>query len=676
MGDENKPVHRITEPVKVNPTEFANRLKYIYDYVAELDKELHPDTYKTVKRYKLAEAYKPEKVEAILDLALKDPDTSKQWRFTETNLQAFKANINELYAFFDKFRGSGELVIEQFNVVSSDPKYAVYFDDKPTTRLIEPKEPTPAMRLLNPKTVKSKSVEVTEYAVKDFNGLAEAIKQAEHKNLILYKIDLPQDVQLVKKTVDRAIKQNDPDLLLELPNADRYVEKLAQTLKLKPYGKNEVWTHFDTYLLQGELGGLIALTGVTDSTKGGSLYTNIPDKTLDGVPLPVTDSYQVTLDEITNDPETVGLLVKERRNKAELGLPIAIQQSLLDVAISDRKPNDRTSLITTGDSTLSSLGFAEWVTVNDIQQLLKQAGAYALRPALRYLHENPNGGTVTLQELMLYDARIKGEYDKRKSIAKTTKEQFSNSLRLQLMFRYEIPEKTRNRETKLHYINLIKGTPVIDDDTGLITRIEGLEYGTDLRIHKLLGVIDHKQADFLPSPEAKLLESKIQTLLVKQQKKTVKGEPLVIGVDKLINGVVKTDKNIRVYYNWTAKQLNEFVNLELISKWHTEAGGQEIKASIPSTKKLYVYPSKIAIKNYRTPEMYEQEKTKKLQANQAEAELQKIRLNELKKAKRQYNNDDDLASELQLTREQLNDLLSKAEPISQELADKVQGLLV
>ena len=674
MSDKSKKVHRIKEPVTLAPSEYANRLKYIYDYVAELDKELHPDTYKTVKRYKLAEAYKPEKVEAILDLALKDPDTSKQWRFTETNLQAFKANVNELYAFFDKFRGSGELVIEQFNVVSSDPKYAVYFDDKPTTRLIEPK-PTPAMKILNRKPVDDKPVEVTEYAVKDFNGLTKAIKQAEHKNLILYRIDLPQDVQLVKKTVDRAIKQNDPDLLLELPNADRYVEKLAQTLKLKPYGKSEVWTHFDTYLLQGELGGLIALTGATDSTKGGSLYTNIPDRTLDGVPLPVTDSYQVTLDEITNDPETVGLLVKERRSKAEHGLPIAIQQSLLDVAISDRKPNSLTGLATS-DSTLSSLGFAEWVTVNDIQQLLKQAGAYALRPALRYLHENPNGGTVTLQELMLYDARIKGEYDKRKSIAKTTKEQFSNSLRLQLMFRYEIPEKTRNRETKLHYINLIKGTPVIDDDTGLITRIEGLEYGTDLRIHKLLGVIDHKQADFLPSPEAKLLESKIQTLLVKQQKKTVKGEPLVIGVDRLINGVVKTDKNIRVYYNWTAKQLNEFVNLELIGKWHTEAGGQEIKASIPSTKKLYVYPSEIAIKNYRTPEMYKQEKTKKLQANQAEAELQKIRLTELKKAKRQYNNDDDLASELKLTREQLNNLLSKAEPISQELADKVQGVLV
>ena len=276
---------------------------------------------------------------------------------------------------------------------------------------------------------------------------------------------------------------------------------------------------------------------------------------------------------------------------------------------------------------------------------------------------------------MLYDARIKGEYDKRKSIAKTTKEQFSNSLRLQLMFRYEIPEKTRNRETKLHYINLIKGTPVIDDHTGLITRIEGLDYGTDLRIHKLLGVIDHKQADFLPSPEAKLLESKIQTLLVKQQAKTVKGEPLAIGVDKLINGVVKTDKNIRVYYNWTAKQLNEFVNLELIGKWHTEVGGQEIKASEKGTKKLYIYPSKIAIENYRTPEMYKREKSTQLEATKAEAELQKIRLTELKKAKRQYNNDTDLASELQITREQLNNLLSKAEPISQELADKVQGLL-
>ena len=56
MSDKSKKVHRIKEPVTLAPSEYANRLKYIYDYVAELDKELHPDTYKTVNRYKLAEA--------------------------------------------------------------------------------------------------------------------------------------------------------------------------------------------------------------------------------------------------------------------------------------------------------------------------------------------------------------------------------------------------------------------------------------------------------------------------------------------------------------------------------------------------------------------------------------------------------------------------------------------
>ena len=44
MSDKSKKVHRIKEPVTLAPSEYANRLKYIYDYVAELDKELHPDT--------------------------------------------------------------------------------------------------------------------------------------------------------------------------------------------------------------------------------------------------------------------------------------------------------------------------------------------------------------------------------------------------------------------------------------------------------------------------------------------------------------------------------------------------------------------------------------------------------------------------------------------------------
>ena len=51
MSDKSKKVHRIKEPVTLAPSEYANRLKYIYDYVAELDKELHPDTYKTCLLY-------------------------------------------------------------------------------------------------------------------------------------------------------------------------------------------------------------------------------------------------------------------------------------------------------------------------------------------------------------------------------------------------------------------------------------------------------------------------------------------------------------------------------------------------------------------------------------------------------------------------------------------------
>ncbi len=655
---------------KITASDQAKRLKYIYDYVADLDRELNPSTYKTVTKYKMSEVYQPEQVIPVLKRATQDPKTSKQWRINPSHVEAFTENPSGLLSYLDKFKTNGELVIEHYNVPPSDERYLKYFADTPTERTTVVRTPLAGdvgllRRLIGEPTEQT----VIEYELLDKKGLVREMSQAERSNRILYRLELPQDVKLIKK----AIEENKPDLLSDLPNPERYTQKLAETYKLAPYADKDVWTSFDTYLLLGDLGGLVALTGVSGK-KQGSLFTNIPDPDINAQSLPTTYGYQITLEEIAIDPEAIHLLATERRNKTEQGLPILIQQSFVDAQVADKRPQTEQGIATVHHN---NLGFAEWVTVNDIQQLLKQAGAYALKPALRYLHDHPNGGDISLTELMYYDENIKAKYPPSKGIPKSTREQYSNSLRLQLMFRYEIPEKTRNRETKLHYISLIKGMPVVDDNTGLITRVEGLNYGADLKIYRLLGVIDHKQADFLTSPEAKFLESKIQTLIVygQQLKKTVKGEPLIITVDKLLLGVVKSDKNPSVYYNWLAKQLNEFTDRELITKWHTEQGGQDIKREV-STKKLYIYPSKLAQEKYRTPEMKTEQDTKAKEAERQQAELQKLRLTELKKAKRQYNNDTDLAQELKLSREQLDSLLSKAVPISLELADKVQNLLV
>jgi hypothetical protein len=610
----------------------------------------------TTKYYDISSFYKPELVApAIKNIDIADTISyeTAQGDTLEIDQKAIKQkladNVGILVGFYSNFEG-GKL-------------------SEKTSKLLDKKTAEGLSKYFELKTVThkdkdGKSVSITGYVMTDIKALKQAIKSKKPQNFIVYDI-----VSDTGGTTDISSFTDHFKRLVELANA----------CGIKPSGGvvmhvgNTVVDQTHLQLSRIAINTLASIA--TGGGKRGSLYTNIPDETLDGVPLPVTDSYQVTLDEITNDPEKVRLLVKERRNKAERGVPIAVQQSLLDAAIADRKPTDIGAI--TNEGSLSSLGFAEWVTVNDIQQLLKQAGAYALKPALRYLHDNPSGGNVTLTELMYYDENIKTKYPPSKGIPKTTKERFSNSLRLQLMFRYEIPEKTRNRETKLHYINLVKGVPVVDDDTGLITRIEGLDYGADLRIHKLLGVIDHKQADFLPSPEAKLLNDKIQTLMIKgqQQKKTVQGEPLEISVDRLISGVVKSDKNIRVYYSWTAKQLNEYERRGLISKWCTEAGGRDIKASDKSTKKLYISPSEIAKKSYRTPEMYKQEQTKQVEARQAEAELQKYRLGLLKDKHKHYIGTDlGLAQELGIDINDLNSLLSKAKPITQELAEAIRNV--
>ncbi len=270
---------------KITAGDQAKRLKYIYEYIADLDRELNPDTYKEVERTKLADFYKQELVEQVIQRALADPKTSKKWRFTDGYLQAFNDNPSDLWAFFDEFRANGALAIETYQVIPSEPKYGEFFAEKPSPKIVQVLEPTPtqagnskidALRALIGEQVEKT---IQQYELLDEQGLINEIRNTDRTTMTLYRLELPQDVQLIKKTVDRAIKQNKPDLLQELPTADKCVEKLAKAYNLKPYAKSTVWTHFDTYLLTGELGGLIALAGVTDDLQPNGELAKAPSQT-------------------------------------------------------------------------------------------------------------------------------------------------------------------------------------------------------------------------------------------------------------------------------------------------------------------------------------------------------------------------------------------------------------
>lgn len=265
--------------------EQAKRFKYIYEKVSELDRQLQGDKHKTVERYKVADIYDKDRLLQILNTAITDPKTSKKWRFTPSHIEAFNNDPTELLAFFEKFLGAGELIIEKYNLIANDPKYSQYFATEPTVKyLAKP----PAGKLLERVLLASKGVddndpkeliELTEYEILDQDKLLEAISQEKRSDFILYKLEIPQDIQQVKQTVDKAVKTNNPDLLKDLPSPDRYAEKLVEVYGLTPYAGKTVWTHFDTYLLQGELGGLIALTGVTDDIAGNAEIATAPTQT-------------------------------------------------------------------------------------------------------------------------------------------------------------------------------------------------------------------------------------------------------------------------------------------------------------------------------------------------------------------------------------------------------------
>ena len=263
----------------------AKRFKYIYEKVSELDRQLQGDNYKTVERYKVADIYDKDKLLGILNTAVTDPKTSKKWRFTPSHIEAFNNDPTELLAFFDKFINTGELVIEKYNIVTNDPKYSEYFATEPTVKYVAK---PPAGRLLERVLLAGKGVDdndpnerikLTEYAILDIDKLLKAIEQEKRSDFILYKLEIPQDIEQVQQTVDRAVKANNPDLLKDLPSPDRYAEKLVEAYGLTPYAGKAVWTHFDTYLLQGELGGLVALTGVTDDIQGNAEIATAPTQT-------------------------------------------------------------------------------------------------------------------------------------------------------------------------------------------------------------------------------------------------------------------------------------------------------------------------------------------------------------------------------------------------------------
>ena len=709
MSDKTKKVHHVN--VELQASEYTERLKYIYEFVNELNKELHPDTYKTEQRYKLAKAYDPAKVEQVIDTALSDPKQSKQWRFTDSHLRVFKNNLPELLQFFSKFKNNGELVIEQYSVVPNDPKYSIYFDEKPTTKLIK-REPRPALnkllgdKLKTIKPISDEQIEFTEYAIKDLDGLVGAIKRDERTKLILYKLELPQDVKLIKKTVETAIKDNNPDLLKDLPTPERYTERLAETLKLSPFGNSQVWTSFDTHLLLGELGGLVALTGVTDTTKGGSLYTNIPDKTLDGVPLPVTDSYQVTLDEITNDPETVGLLVKERRSKAELvgegvgrevvnikdadqhryiGRPSTMGlMDMITKAVEGKDLNDLKERYLDQESRNADGGFLLHIDnpqtalplafdkddITPRQQAKMVANSVALTVqslgALQaYRRDNPDSdGYIKLKDLAKYVKRYADDMAIKGSLRPQYRQQLLNGLTLATLAgtSYIISRDKKTGKARHGVVYLIDRISEYETNKkGDIIAVKTdftQEYKASLQYN--LGVLTDGVQN-LDRTEPINLATYILDRQVAKQNDTIAGKPIKCRADKLCKVAGITDQTVTNRYNTLAKILNELqAEGVAVGRWTTEAKGNTITGYNPDSQKLYIYPTKAVQTTYTT-----KERTKAVR--EAYKTEQKARLKALKKYAKGYTDLDVLAKEMDISRHQLDELLAGQQPITVHL---------
>ena len=614
------------------------------ELVIEYLRQLEPDTHKTTY-YAVKDFYKADKVEHTLKGLI---TTSKvkggDYHDILTRLQV---SPEALLSFYNSITTDGQLQLKKdiYKLPSSDKinelalKYTDVSKSYETTIRKSSLRQLLEAKLNNDPEPEGETVTVTEYAITDPLALASELASIDKITITSYNLYKPKP-KLVKSTVN--------GVSVDLSDTQHETDKLINKTGLKDSEYRKKYGTFWFLTLTRVLADLLA-----EMRKRGST-TRYPNIRGDEVAIP-KDVLDAGIEGYTQTKETPDLLssldvvYRNEQERTDRG-GLAIQTEMFKGLLAGESDTD----------------IAPWATVDQAIRALNVAGTTALVACIRYLHDNPNGGDIDLADLMAYDHKYKEQKETRRGLVKSDRVAFGNSLKLLLALNWGIKTKRNDRTSTIKYYRLINGEVEIDNATGDVLTVKGLKFDNDFYDIKnnLLHVLAPRGIDYLPSPEAKNVALKVQSLFATKQKDTIAGKPQQVSRDWLAKGSYKINARTN---ELIIRLLDDMVANNLIAKWQNVKGNKTLSGYDKDTYKILLYPTKEAQESYITPEMRKAER-------EAEKQEQQARLSTLKKAVKSYNNNELLASELDIPKNQLELLLGGGEKIPEHIADKVSRL--
>ena len=618
----------------------SQQTELVIEYLRQLEPDVHKTNYYAVKDF-----YKADKVEHTLK-GLISASKVKAGDYHDI-LTRLQASTKPLLSFYNAITKDGQLQLKQnvYKLPSSDKinelavKYTKVSKTYDTTIRKNPLRQLLEAKINNEPEPDGETVTVTEYAITDPMGLASELVNLEKTTITAYNLYKPKP-KLVKSTIN--------GVSVDLSDTQHETDKLINKSSLKDSEYRKKHGSFWFLTLTRVLADLLA-----EMRKRGST-TRYPNIRGDEVAIP-KEVLDAGIEGYTQTKETPDLLssldvvYRNEQERADRG-GLAIQTELFRCLLAGESDTD----------------IAPWATVDQAIRALNIAGTTALVACIRYLHDNPNGGDIDLGDLMAYDHKYKEQKESRRGLVKSDRIAFGNSLKLLLALNWGIKTRKSDRTSTIKYYRLINGEVEIDNATGDVLSVKGLKFDNDFYDIKnsLLHVLAPKGIDYLPSPEAKAVALKVQSLFAKHQKDTIAGKPQQVSREWLAKGSYKINARTN---ELIIRLLDDMVSNNLIAKWQNVKGTKVLNGYDKDTYKILLYPTKEAQESYITPEMRKAEK-------EAEKQVQQARLSSLKKAVKSYNNNDLLASELDIPKNQLELLIGGGEKIPEHIADKIGGL--
>jgi hypothetical protein len=639
MGDDTKQI-KVNDVVKTAEYVVASQqTDLVIEYLQQLDPETHKTSYYAVKDF-----YKADKVEQTLKSVI-DNRATKAGDYYEI-LAKLQAKPEALLSYYNAITSDGNLQLKKETYKLPNVEITKELAQK-YTEVSKEYETTvnrlPLQHLLMLTQDESKAngetVTVTDYAINDPVALANELAVIEKLPITLYGLEKPKPT-LVKSSIN-GVDVNISDIKYE---AERLIKKIGLTES--DYKKKQgVFWHLTFSRVLADI--------LAEMRKRGSTthYPNIRGDEA-AIPKEVLDAGLEGYTQTKETPDLLSSLDTVYRNEQERVSDggVAIQTDLFKGLLSGTDDTD----------------IAPWATVDQAIRTLNIAGTTALIACVRYLHDNPKGGNIDLADLMAYDHKYKEQKESRRGLVKSDRVAFGNSLKLLLALNWGIKTKRSDRTSTIKYYRLINGEIEIDNATGDVLNVKGLKFDNDFYDIKnsLLHVLAPKGIDYLPSPEAKSVALKVQSLFAKHQKDTIAGKPQQVSREWLAKGSYKINARTN---ELIIKLLDDMAENNLIAKWHNVKGTKTLSGYDKDTYKILLYPTKEAQESYITPEMRKAER-------EAEKQIQQGRASTLKKVVKSYGNNDLLAQELDTTKSQLELWAGGVEAIPKHIADKIAGL--